>query len=223
MYPTTNLTVLFTIYALLPSPTSSTRATFGEFCDNRTIRCDSAAFLTCRNGTCTCLKSDAMTFSSSQSSCVALAGEKCKFTVVEEFRSWLEEVGCVQNAKCSPSSGICACDAGFMEMPESGVCSPKRVFGQGCNSNGECRDDLKCVQGQCKCDPEQAVYDFEQQQCVGLADAACLNERCTENAICRGYYGGHSIDSYEEYSGEDTKCVCSPGKDGDGFDYIFIL
>ncbi len=137
---------------------------------------------------------------------------RCKFIVVEEYRSWLEEVGCVCNAKCL-QSGICICDMQFNEAA-NGSCVPKRMFGEACDSSGDCRSDfhLNCNDGVCSCDLESTIYDHEQRRCVGLANKACtLGDQCTANAICRGYYGGHSIDSYEEYSGEDTKCACSPG------------
>jgi hypothetical protein len=189
-----------------------TRANYGDYCDNKLIRCNSLATLTCQNNTCLCMKSDSMTYDARLHGCVSLAGEKCKFTVIEEYRSWHEEVHCVEHARCDTPTGLCKCEPTFTEH-SNGSCVSKGLYGEACRQHLDCRSDLhlQCVQNECKCDKEVAAYSYDHQQCVGLADKPCLNDLCTTNALCRGYYGGHSADSYEEYSGEDTKCSCAPG------------
>ncbi len=57
---------------------NGSRAKFGDYCD-KSIRCDSLAFLTCQNESCACLKPESMIYDHGQGNCVALAGEKYLF------------------------------------------------------------------------------------------------------------------------------------------------
>ncbi|CAL8123041.1 unnamed protein product [Orchesella dallaii] len=166
--------------------TRATRAHYNEYCDNRAIRCDSSLSLTCRNNTCSCLKPESMVYDASRRSCAALARETCKFTVMEEYRTWQEEVHCVTNAHCDFSQSICVCNRGYIELA-NGTCIPKKSYGETCDNSSDCKQDfsLMCKDSKCVCLPNVSEYSEEMNQCVGLADKPCVNDLCTANAICR--------------------------------------
>lgn len=190
--------------------TRSARALYGEFCDNRAIRCDTSLSLTCKNQTCVCMKPENMIYDPSCGACASLAREKCRFTVLEEYRSWQEEILCVSNAHCDFAESICVCDKDYIELA-NGTCIPKKNNGEPCITSADCRQDIAliCQDSTCICNSATSEYSEELTQCVGLANEPCVNDLCTANAICREeprrLYGGGGASSVEVEDSSDEE------------------
>lgn len=188
-----------------------TRALYGEFCDNRVIRCDTSLSLSCNTSLslCVCLKPEHMIYDKVRGSCAALAGEKCRFTVLDEYRSWQEEIVCVNNAHCDFTQSVCKCDRDFLEL-SNGTCIPKKTYMESCETTIDCKQDLSliCENSTCVCNPAISEYNDELFSCVGLAGHPCVNDQCVANAICReetprrAYYEESSEETAEEEYGE---------------------
>lgn len=210
--------VILTLILIAQSSAVRTRsrAHYGESCDNRAIRCDTSLSLACKNQTCVCMKPENMIYDSSRGSCAALAGEKCRFTVLDEYRSWQEEMMCVSNAHCDFTQSVCKCDRDFIELA-NGTCIPKKSRSEACETTSDCMQDhsLICKDFKCVCNPITSEYSDDLKQCVGLVNEPCVNDQCTANAICReesrrAYYGT-SEESDEDY-GEVHRDPASVGR-----------
>lgn len=178
-----------------------------------------------------------MVYDETVKKCRILSGEKCSFTVVESRTDTNEETRvtesfeCVENATCLDE--YCSCLPDWYEDTE-GMCRSKKVNGQQCNSDNECREDLKlkCENGICLCDHTEAV--MLNGQCVAKVGASCAkysgcvpNAECpyhdrictcqngyenSTNGLCLGQYG---LDCYatlspciQAFSCFDRKCGC---------------
>ena len=173
------------VIAITPSMMAN-RSFYGEPC-NRTVKCDSATWLGCHEGSCWCLKPNEMLFDVSLSKCVSKAGERCKYaldTRDEDDNLIFEVTPCVQNATCS-TEGICTCDPHFHENI-TGLCTYSQMFSQPCDSELRCSlyQGLECHEGTCKCKSGTSTYSENEDQCVGLATKPCVNGKCVANSVC---------------------------------------
>ncbi len=187
----------FLIHNLDATDSKSLRAQHGEYC-NKTLRCDSSSFLSCRNSVCECQKADVMFYDPVIKSCLVLVGEKCKYHFIkgtDEFSdhdqldksvSVVDELDCVQNAWCN-RSGFCMCAGDYIEI-SNGTCISQRSFGESCTTDGECRQDqfLNCTNAHCSCNDTTSTYNVLIRQCVGKAGKPCIGNSagCVYNADC---------------------------------------
>lgn len=166
---------------------SRMRSSYGEPC-NQTTRCDSRQSLSCRGKTCDCFLSETMTFDTSKNKCLVLVGEKCSFTAVAaggevtDERQWREELACVANAMCS-ADGFCVRESNYFESTQD-TCKMKQLYGNDCNSDVECREDLHltCQAGKCDCNVTYSIFDVSKGKCITRAGASCYKLRdCPAN------------------------------------------
>lgn len=192
---------------------------FGEACqDNSYCRAEEYVQLVCdTDGRCGC-DTTVSVFDVSANMCRRRAGVSC-----DRFPY------CVENSECGRSNNVrqeayesddedyyahvprappppnpnakCECVAGYFQTV-NGTCERKRPYGENCNIDINCQDDLKCntVNGRCQCDLTKSIYDRAKRRCVGLANAQCQNsDDCITNSECR--WG----------SGDEKNCLCSDG------------
>ncbi|CAG7647998.1 unnamed protein product, partial [Allacma fusca] len=198
--PVALLTVTAVTLLIVSTPTIANRSLFGESC-NKTLKCDSGAWLGCFEGTCSCLKQHEMLYDEITSKCVSKAGERCKYAVDSpdtggDSNLIYEVTTCVQNATCS-QEGICTCDSRFHENV-TGLCTYSQGHLDVCDVHHKCShyEALECIQDLCQCNSSKSDYSSKDSQCVGLADTPCINFKCTGNAYCqnntcrcnKGYY-----------------------------------
>ncbi|CAL8094642.1 unnamed protein product [Orchesella dallaii] len=196
------------------------RASYGEHC-NKTMRCDTSAFLSCRNTTCECQKRDSMFFDPQIKSCLTLVGEKCRYQLnnndsemehPSNSRGFEEEIDCVQNAWCN-RSGVCMCADDYVEL-RNGTCIPKRNYEETCTTDSECRQDrfLSCIDGQCGCNETVSTFNLLFRSCVGKVGNPCLGSSCVYNADCTTNtlipLTGFQKRRERQFS---RTCTCNPG------------
>lgn len=217
------LQVNFPICAAEESLTKISRAGYGRPC-NKSNRCDSTSFLSCRNSVCECYKEDSMFYDPIIKSCLVLVGEKCRFPLTgdnseavgyipPEGRAVEEELDCVRNAWCN-HSGLCVCSGDYLEL-SNGTCIPPRNFEESCISDKECRHDrfLRCIHGRCECNETSSVYNVLLRQCVGKVGQSCLGvDGCVYNADCATRTVFSPVTSHRRTPTQYVKtCSCRPG------------
>ena len=169
-------------------------ASFGETCGDTTL-CDPRALLSCINNSCSCIKPTEMVFDTGKRICVVKLNSKCSYPG--------EKLDCVNGSICN-SEGYCECTKSEQYYGNSeNFCVQKGYFGASCGSDKECRRKdkrLSCVDGVCSCNVTEAVYDHENEICVGIVGTPCaydyyysgdpLYRRCIKNAYCLRQHNG---------------------------------
>ncbi|CAL8123049.1 unnamed protein product [Orchesella dallaii] len=153
----------------------------------------------CMDGICQCPNPNHQYFNGT--ACVSKIGGPCTYYPT----SAKETVECAPYATCDWNSGKsrCACPEDMVEN-EDGQCDLGfgnwcsnvqygNMFKNGVYTNRPCGNNLKCIDGVCKCQDDFHVHDFNLKKCRGMPGAHCTS------ATMSGKQGGGEV--------SNTACV----------------
>jgi hypothetical protein len=146
-----------------------------------------------------------MVYSLKEGKCLAIIGERCRFSFYEDYSDydlqerWYENIDCIPNAECGPS-GVCHCLPGFYEDANATSCHPVKLRGTPCVNNFECKEDelQACINSSCQCDPKTSIDSAVTSKlfsgglggCQGKVGSTCPSNRdhwykyCIPDALC---------------------------------------